>query len=138
MITAFHTPLDFRDLNRESPGRLRLMLLAAFLYSSALLQRQIRVPATFVTDLGSVPRWLWSLVPPIGPADAGYVLHDWLYQAGGVTRGEADGVLYEAMRAAGVSAGLAWTVYGGVRACGWWSWRKYRRMERVEVEAKAA
>ncbi len=133
----FLSDLDFRDLNHEIPGtKLRLMLLAVLLYFSARLGRAVRVPAGFVTDLGSVPRIAWSVVPPIGRADGGYVLHDWLYQAGGVTRAEADAVLYEAMRVAGVNRVLAWTIWSGVRVGGWHAWGAYRRRDAVEVAAK--
>lgn len=137
MKSAFLSDLDFRDLNYESPeGKIRLMLLAVLRYASERLGRIVEVPARFVTDLGSVPQIAWSLVPPIGKADGGYVLHDWLYQQGGVTRGEADAVLYEAMRVAGVSRVLAWTIWSGVRVGGWVGWREYRKREVIEVAAK--
>lgn len=137
MISFFQTDLDFRDLNHESDDeKIRLMLLSPLVYSSLLLRRDIHVPTKFVTDLGSVPQILWNVVPPISRADGAFVVHDWLYQEGGVTREEADGVLLEAMIARHVKSDRAHTIYYGVRLGGWHAWRKYRKMEKVELEAK--
>lgn len=36
------------------------------------------IKAGFETDLGSVPRWLWSWVSPWGRTDLGFVCHDYL------------------------------------------------------------
>ena len=39
----------------------------------------VTVPAGFITDLTSVPRWLWWLLPPYDPQyAAAAVLHDYL------------------------------------------------------------
>lgn len=139
MITesAFVTDLFFKDLNREAPeGQIRLMLTQPLVYNSVLLDWQIVVPATFVTDLGSVPRPLWGVVSPIGRADCAFVVHDWLYQKGTVDRGQADGVLREAMEVCGVRKSLRVTIWLGVRAGGTFPWNRYRKAERVEAAAK--
>ncbi len=41
---------------------------------------QITVPATTVSDFGSIPRWLWFIFSPFSAAARGYWLHDFLYQ----------------------------------------------------------
>ena len=138
MTAQFRSELDVRDLNRESKGKLRYMLLAPLVYDSALLNRMIIVPAKFVTDFGSAPHVLWNVVPPVGRAGRSYVLHDWLYQQGDVNRGQGDGVLREGMIVDGVSKSQRVTVWLGVRGGGWLAWRRYRRMERIEVDAKRA
>ena len=139
MMARFRTELDTRDLNREVPeGKIRLMLLAPLIYDSALLNRTLIVPAKFVTDLASVPRVFWVIIPPMGRYNGPAVLHDWLYQQGDVNRGQADGVFREAMAVSGVRASLRCTIWIGVRGGGWLMWRRYRRMERVEVDAKRA
>ena len=38
------------------------------------------VPAGFVTDFASVPKIVWSFIPPMGPYAAAAVLHDWWYE----------------------------------------------------------
>ena len=91
--------------------------------------RIIRVPAGFKTDLASIPKVLWSVLPPIGKYDAPAVLHDALYQFDAATRKQADDVLYEAMKATSVGWRTRWTIYAGVRVGGWKSWNGYRHRE---------
>lgn len=61
------------------------------------------VPAGFVTDFASVPRWLWSIFPPHGRYSPAAVFHDWLYQAGVMERDEADKAFLEGMAALNLS-----------------------------------
>lgn len=79
----------------------------------------IAVPAGFVTDFASVPRVLWNLLPPTGGYGEAAVLHDYLYRTRGkATRIQADAVLLEAMKLAGVDWLTRWVVYLGVRVGG--------------------
>ena len=39
----------------------------------------ITIPKGFVWDLSSVPRFLWSLLPPEGDFEVGALIHDYLY-----------------------------------------------------------
>lgn len=39
----------------------------------------VLVSAGYVTDFASVPRWLWSLFPPIGKYNRAALVHDYLY-----------------------------------------------------------
>ena len=43
----------------------------------------IRVPKGFVTDLASIPRIFWGLLPPDGPWVKAAVVHDYLYYTHG-------------------------------------------------------
>jgi hypothetical protein len=106
---------------------------------------EIRVPTGFVTDFASIPRALWSLLPPTGRYGKAAAIHDWLYShrvvddvitpamftrgSRLVNRAEADRIFREAMRTLGVSAEMAWTLYAGVRVGGWKPWRAYRAQE---------
>lgn len=93
---------------------------------------RITVPARFVTDGASVPRFLWFLYPPMdGDYDAAAVLHDFLYQrrTALVSRFEADEVLLDGMRATNTVRRKCCCVYMGVRFGGWLSWGRYRRKE---------
>jgi hypothetical protein len=75
------------------------------------------VPKNFKTNLASIPRVLWSLIPPqftsfVAPA----ILHDFLYNCpGNLNRRYADEVLYSALRAEGVSPLTAVKFYLAVR-----------------------
>lgn len=120
-MSAFTTKLDFEDDNG-----LPFTLIATLVYISDLLKRTITVPSGFKTDLASIPQVLWNILPPVGSYDHAAVLHDFLYQFGGVTRAEADGVLNEAMELAQVNRVKRWAIYSGVRVGGWVVWNRYR------------
>jgi len=42
--------------------------------------RKLTIPKGYVWDLASVPRWLWSLVPPDNDAELAFLIHDYLYE----------------------------------------------------------
>lgn len=88
----------------------------------------IVVPAGFETDLASTPWLLRWLIPPSGPWQRAAVIHDWLYTArpDGWTRVQADRLFREAMAAAGVSLGIRWVLWFGVRIGGWMGWSRSR------------
>lgn len=98
----FHGQPEVRFLDELDGGREVFMLLRPFVASSAVLGRDVVVPAGFVSDGESVPR---RVVGFTGRAclRAG-IVHDWLYkqQEPGVTKDQADAVYHELMCAAGV------------------------------------
>lgn len=90
----------------------------------------IRIPSDFPTDLASVPRILWALVPPHGVWERAAVLHDWAVtdgiRSGRLTSRQADGlfrrVIREAQQArkrsvlrAALDFAVRWEMYWGVR-----------------------
>lgn len=98
----------------------------------------VTVPQGFRTDLASVPRWAWALIPPDGPWVKGAVVHDYLYKTKGTgiwyqqplgitrampyTRAEADWIFRDALANRGVDwlrRNILWLSVrlGGV--CGW-------------------
>lgn len=100
----------------------------------------ITVPAGMVTDLASIPRWAWSLLPPDGPWTLASVFHDLLYRTQGTgdrlamtvrefigrgraySRAEADQILLQAMEDLKVSWIQRWAIWAAVRiggAAGW-------------------
>lgn len=100
----------------------------------------IVVPAGFLTDLASIPRLFWRVLPQVGKYDAAAVVHDFLYQrpadtgrpvevGGAFTRAEADRVLFDAMVALGVAPWQRWAIYLAVRIGGWVVWNRYRAHE---------
>lgn len=112
-------PLDVRYID----GR-QWLLLSAFMFASKRIERLITVPAGFVTDFASIPKPLWNLLPPTGSYGKAAVLHDYLYRTkGACSRGDADGVLLEAMEALGVGWWTRSIIYSGVRVGGHWSYK---------------
>lgn len=124
MMANFRTGLFFQD-NDGLP----YILTAPLRYDSSVLNRTIEVPTGFKTDLASIPRFLWAVLPKSGKYDRGAVVHDFLYTTGICTRKEADDVLNEAMKVLGVGTWSQRTIYAGVRIGGWKTWGDYRKKD---------
>ena len=87
----------------------------------------IVVPQGLVTDFASVPRFLWSILPPIGKFSKASVIHDYLYIRQVGSRKWADKVFREAMLVNKTNKTLVWLYYYGVRWFGWYAWWKWKR-----------
>lgn len=89
--------------------------------------RWIDVPIGRITDMASVPRFLWSVLPTTGRYARGAAVHDELYKLlregtphrYAQTRAACDRVLYQAARACGCNQLTCWTLWIGVRLGGW-------------------
>ena len=80
----------------------------------------VTIPASFNTDLASIPRWYWSF---LSPAYSGFIapsiLHDYLYGCpNGRRRYEIDSIFYNALRADEVGFPTAIKMYFAVRVFG--------------------
>ena len=89
----------------------------------------IVVHAGLITDFASTPRLTWSLLPPIGKFSKAAVVHDYLYIRQIGDRAWADRVFLEAMHVSRVNIINRYLYYWGVRAFGWWAWRKWRKVK---------
>lgn len=83
----------------------------------------ITVPAGYLTDGASVPRLVWSLVPPWGPYGQAAAAHDLLCEylsvmtkagAAAITRAEADDLFRQAMAALNVPLVTRTLMYASV------------------------
>jgi len=119
----FLTPLQLQEMEDGS----HFKVLSPLVYC-AKPGTFYEVPAGTVTDFASVPRVLWNILPPFGKHSRAAVLHDWLYQAAPrrMTRGQADALFCDAMRACGVGWLTRRAMYAGVRVGGGVAWRRYR------------
>ena len=88
----------------------------------------ITLPPGMVTDLASIPRWAWSLLPPDGPWTLAAVFHDYLYKTRGIgglySRAECDRILLWAMEDLEVPRAQRLVIWAAVRlggAAGWGS-----------------
>ena len=79
---------------------------------------KIKVPAGYVTDLTSVPRFLWSIFPPHGKYAKAAIVHDYLYTNAIGTKAWADEVFCEAMGVLGVPHWRKYLMYWSVRLFG--------------------
>lgn len=119
MVAGFRTELDTRRI--RAGWR---QLLAPLVFYSALLDREIVVPAGFEYDGASVPWWIPTAYTALREAaEKAAAIHDWLYRHPEFcSRAEADAAFREALEADGVgwlARNVAWL---GVRAGGWASY----------------
>lgn len=91
--------------------------------------RILAAPTGFNTDLASVPRVFWNVLPPFGRYEEAAVIHDWIYRQAGhvqvfcegqwrdsyITRKEADDILRAGMVASEVPAWQRFAIYWAVR-----------------------
>jgi hypothetical protein len=85
------------------------------------------VPSQFQTDLASIPRMFWNILPPFGKYTEAAVLHDWLYRTHLVPRPDADEILLEAMKLCKTELWERVVIYCAVRAFGWFAWHDEKR-----------
>lgn len=80
-MSSFTTPLLVEYIDGRS-----WRLVEAFDYhvGEETSAEVIEVPSGFVTDFASVPRILWSILPPTGKYGKAAVVHDFLYEMGGI------------------------------------------------------
>ncbi len=78
----------------------------------------ISVPAGFVTDLASVPRIFWTLLPPDGKYAKAAIIHDYLYDNALRTKKEADKIFLDGMTVLGVPKWKRTVMYWAVRMFG--------------------
>lgn len=82
----------------------------------------IVVPAGFVCDLNSIPRFLWWASTPADFPEAG-VVHDFAYR-GHLPRGQADTVYAELLTFLGASGARTAGRYMALRLFGWCCYRR--------------
>ncbi|EJC5177426.1 DUF1353 domain-containing protein [Salmonella enterica] len=76
------------------------------------------VPAGFVTDLASVPRIFWTILPPDGKYAKAAIIHDYLYDNALRTKKEADLIFLDGMTVLGVPKWKRTVMYWAVRLFG--------------------
>jgi hypothetical protein len=113
-MNQFTHPLEI------TPAKSGLFYLTsrAFEYHIGMAESGIKitVPRGFKTNLASVPRPLWWLLPPHHPRyAAAAVLHDYLCAWAGFNHVIADAVFYEAMRVLGVGRFRETIMWAGAR-----------------------
>lgn len=112
------------------------------------------IPAGFFTDFASVPRILWSLIPPQGEAQPASVLHDYFYTVHplGTPEGEepkptdmsmederlfADNLFKEHLEKRGIPKWQVWAMYKAVRWFGKFRFEHYgKSRKRIRLENK--
>ncbi len=84
---------------------------------------RVVVPEGFVTDLASVPQWLWgSGYRPEGPYAYAAIIHDYLYWIQERPKAEADLILKFAMEDSKVDSSTITKIYEAVHLLGGRAW----------------
>lgn len=91
----------------------------------------IRIPKGTITDLATVPRWLWLIVPPLGKYTKASIIHDYLYQNAINTKEYADKVFLEAMEVAGVKLWRRKIMYWSVKAFGRGKYLEHKKASKL-------
>jgi len=130
--------LDDKDHPSIRGGRSLWGVEEPLAYSPSDGSGTITVTPGFVTDLASIPRWAWVVLPPDGPWVKAAVIHDFLYDTQGTgvwknhpagitraqpyTRKEADWILRDAMEDRQVPALQRTLIWSAVRIGGAKGW----------------
>lgn len=118
------SPLELTKVDADHDGRQLWELKSPLRFSLRFNGEGITVtiPAGFITDFASVPRFLWPIFPPTGPWCEASVLHDYLYAHHFCSRFLADALFREAMYELKVPLWRRVGAYYAVRVFGKWGW----------------
>ncbi len=76
------------------------------------------VPQGFTTNLASIPRIFWNILPPAGKYAKAAILHDWLYTQAKLPRKRCDEILMDGMKTLTVEPWKRAVMYYSVRLFG--------------------
>jgi len=115
-VSTFTSPARFELLD----DGLTFEMLEPFAYHVGDYPSEeiILVPKGFKTDLASVPRIFWNIVPPHGKYAKAAIVHDYLYVEAYKTKEYADNIFYEAMGVLGVPEWKRTVMYLAVKHFG--------------------
>lgn len=121
-MSSFTTPLDVRVHNVPLKDRPFEILDYFEFYSDKYDGFKVGVEQGYRTDFGSVPRFFWRVISPIGRYNKATVIHDWLLDnrdKHNLTTHQINVVFREAMIVSGVKAWRRETIYVAVEAFLW-------------------
>ena len=93
--------------------------------------KRVVVPVGFVTDLASIPQWVWSSgLRPEGAYAYAAIVHDYLYWVQERPREEADEIFLFAMQDSKVDSTLRNGIYKAVRLAGKGAWDSNAKLKK--------
>lgn len=104
----FLDPLDLRE-----DGEFDWILLSDFRYedNAGIIHT---VPKGFRTDLGSIPKPLWNILPPHGLVKKPAVIHDWYCVTKTISSMKAASLFLECMKTENIKYHKRYAMYWGV------------------------
>ena len=95
----------------------------------------ITVPVGFVSDMASVPRIFWNIIPPWGTYGPAAIAHDWLYRDAIPTRADDDAILLDLMSRLDTPWCERQAIYWAVRSWGWLYWKtSFLGISRIKIK----
>jgi hypothetical protein len=92
--------------------------------------KAIEVPPGFVTDLASIPKVFWSILPPAERYSYAAIIHDYLYWTQMVPRDVADQILKICMEEMNVENVKVVAIYNAVKMFGDTAWEENANLKR--------
>lgn len=88
-------------------------------YQVSVLNTTIKIKKGFVSDLASIPRIMWFILPPFGRYTEASVVHDYLYFNAELPRKKCDEIFFILMLRNNVDYYTAKILFYTVRLFGW-------------------
>lgn len=126
-MSSFTNPIDSRKLPN---GKRRLLTSFEYYVHSKYDNVVILVPAGFISDGATIPRFLWPIIGhPWDDYEQAAWLHDYIckHMRRTYNRKQGEKIMYDAMGALGVSKWKRKTMYRGLRMFGWYCWNKGKK-----------
>lgn len=89
----------------------------------------ITVPKYFETDLASIPRMFWSILPPQGQYGKAAVVHDYCYRTACYNKKRSDEIFLEGMEVLNVPKWQRTVIYYAVKWFGHKAWNERRKQQ---------
>jgi hypothetical protein len=124
-MSSFTTPLIVSPL--DDGHRWELKELFEYHVGTKESTEVIRIPAGFITDFASVPRFLWGIIPPWDKYGKAAVVHDFCYGLELYPRKRCDEIFLEGMTVLNVPLWKRQTMYYAVRIFGQAVWDKHTK-----------
>ncbi len=98
--------------------------------------QRIKIPAGYLTDGISIPRFCWVIVghPLSGEAVQASVIHDFLYQYGLYDQKRSDDIFLEALIVLKVPVWKRQVMFRALRFFGWIAWNQARKNDKKNIE----
>ena len=126
-MSKFTTPLI---MEHKSEDRWILKEEVEFHVGKYPSDEVITVPEGFDTDLASIPKLFWNILPPHGKYGKAAVVHDYCYRTACYDRKKSDEIFLDGMKVLKVAKLKRRIIYYAVRWFGKFAWDKRREEQR--------
>jgi len=111
--SRYYSPKEEVKINQHT-----LFILNSSLHYCANDGAEYKVPTKTISDLGSIPKLLWPILPR-DEFPSSYFLHDYLCEQNWISRIDTDKLLHEALIHSRASKWKVRIIYIGVRIGAW-------------------